>query len=191
MPCLFVKCILVRVSREAFIECKIIQTSVSQSICTFNTTLAASDGVHFRMMLSSRGMFTKYAPSEITDVQQESLCCWRYKPFGLESNMATGSRRKLHNNLHNCSLYQTLLFFNDPGSSVSTVSGYGLDDRANEFRFPAGANDFSSSLCVQTGSGAHPASCTRGTGDPFPGVKARPGRDANHSPPSSAEVESE
>jgi hypothetical protein len=30
-----------------------------------------------------------------------------------------------------------------------------------------------------------------GTGDPFPGVKARPGRDADHSPPSSAEVENE
>jgi hypothetical protein len=31
--------------------------------------------------------------------------------------------------------------------------------------------DFSSSLCVQTSSGAHPASCTMGTGGPFPGVK--------------------
>jgi hypothetical protein len=28
-----------------------------------------------------------------------------------------------------------------------------------------------------------------GTGGPFPGGKARPGRDADHSPPSSAEVE--
>jgi hypothetical protein len=42
-------------------------------------------------------------------------------------------------------------------------------------------------LCfVQTGSGAHPASCTMGTGG-----KARPGRDADHSPPSSAEVKKE
>jgi hypothetical protein len=30
-----------------------------------------------------------------------------------------------------------------------------------------------------------------GTGGPFPGAKARPGRDADHSPPSSAEVENE
>jgi hypothetical protein len=30
-----------------------------------------------------------------------------------------------------------------------------------------------------------------GTGDPFPGGKARPGRDADHSPPSSAEVVNE
>jgi hypothetical protein len=42
--------------------------------------------------------------------------------------------------------------------------------------------DFSSSLCDQTGSGAHPASCTMGTGGPFPGAKAWPGRDADHSP---------
>jgi hypothetical protein len=69
------------------------------------------------------------------------------------------------------------------------VSGYGLDDWAIEVRSPAGAKDFSSNLCVQTGSGAHPDSCTMGTGDPFPGGKARPGRDADHSPPSSAEVE--
>jgi len=30
-----------------------------------------------------------------------------------------------------------------------------------------------------------------GTGGPFPGGKARPGRDADHSPPSSAEVMNE
>jgi hypothetical protein len=47
---------------------------------------------------------------------------------------------------------------------------------------------FSSNPCVQTGSGAHPGSCTMGTGGPFTGAKARPGRDAGHSPPSSAVV---
>jgi hypothetical protein len=31
--------------------------------------------------------------------------------------------------------------------------------------------DFSSSFCAQTGSGAHPASCTMGTGGPFSWVK--------------------
>jgi hypothetical protein len=55
-------------------------------------------------------------------------------------------------------------------------------------RSPAGAEDFSSSLSVQTGSGAHPASCTMATGGPFPGGKARAGRDADHSPLSSAEI---
>jgi hypothetical protein len=76
-------------------------------------------------------------------------------------------------------------------SSGSIVSDYGLDDWAIGVRFPAGAEDFSSIICVQTGYGAHPASCTMGTGDPFPSGKARPGRDADDSPPSSAEVVNE
>jgi hypothetical protein len=76
-------------------------------------------------------------------------------------------------------------------SSGSIVSDYGLDDRAIGVRSPAGAKDFPSNLCVQTRSGAHPASCTMGTGGPFRGGKARPGRDADHSPPSSAEVVNE
>jgi hypothetical protein len=81
------------------------------------------------------------------------------------------------------------------------VSDYGLDDRAIGVRSPAGAKNFFSILCVQTGSGAHPASYSMGTGGPFPGGpfpggpfpggKARPGRDADHSPPSSAEVVNE
>jgi hypothetical protein len=60
-------------------------------------------------------------------------------------------------------------------SSGSTVADYGLDDRAIGVRFPAGTKDFSASLCVQTGSGAHPASCTMGTGGPFPGGKSAAG----------------
>jgi hypothetical protein len=67
-------------------------------------------------------------------------------------------------------------------SSGSIVSDYGLDDRAIGVRSPAGSEDFSSILCVQTGSGAHPTSCKMGTGGPFPGGKARPGRDADQSP---------
>jgi hypothetical protein len=51
--------------------------------------------------------------------------------------------------------------------------------------------DFSSNLYVHTGSGAHPASCPVGTWGPFPGGKGRTGRDADHSPPSSAEVMNE
>jgi hypothetical protein len=79
----------------------------------------------------------------------------------------------------------------EPGSSVSIVYGYGLDARAIEVRSPEEAKGFSSSLCDQTGSGAHPASCTMGNGDPFTEAKARPGRDADHSPPSSTEVKNE
>jgi hypothetical protein len=62
------------------------------------------------------------------------------------------------------------------------MSGYGLDNRAIEVRSPAGADNFSSSLCVQTGSGSHSAFWTMGTGGFFPGVKSPPGRDADHSP---------
>jgi hypothetical protein len=39
--------------------------------------------------------------------------------------------------------------FRSLGSSVSIVSGYGLDNRTIEVRSPAGAKKFSSSLCVQ------------------------------------------
>jgi hypothetical protein len=78
------------------------------------------------------------------------------------------------------------------GSSVTIVSGYWLDNREIEVRSLAEAKGiFPCNLCVQTGSGAHPASCTMGTGDPFPGAKARPGRDTDHSSPSSVEVENE
>jgi hypothetical protein len=56
-------------------------------------------------------------------------------------------------------------------SSGSIVSDYGLDDQTIEVRSPAASKDFSSNLCVQTGSGAHPASCTMGTGILSPGVK--------------------
>jgi hypothetical protein len=48
---------------------------------------------------------------------------------------------------------------------------------------PAGEEGYTSILCIQTNSGAHPASYpmdTRG--------KARLGHDTDHSPPSSAKV---
>jgi hypothetical protein len=76
-------------------------------------------------------------------------------------------------------------------SSGSIVSDYGLDVRGIGVRSPAGAKDFSSNLCVQTVSGAHPASYPMGTWGPFPGGIARPGRDADRSPPSSTEVVNE
>jgi hypothetical protein len=68
------------------------------------------------------------------------------------------------------------------GSPVSSLT----TDWTAGVRSPTEAEDFSSNLCVQTGSGAHPASYTMGTGG-----KARPGRDADHSPPSSVGVNKE
>jgi hypothetical protein len=66
-----------------------------------------------------------------------------------------------------------------------------ITDWAIWVRSPVETKDFSSNLCVQTGSEAHPASCTMGTVCRFSGGKARPGRDADHSPPSNAEVVNE
>jgi len=45
-------------------------------------------------------------------------------------------------------------------------------------------------LSFQTGPGAHPASCKMGIGV-FSGGNVRPGRAADHSPPSSAAVTEE
>jgi hypothetical protein len=55
-------------------------------------------------------------------------------------------------------------------------------------RSPAEAKDFSSNLCVQASSGAHPASLYNGYRGLFRGAKARLGRDADRSPASSAEA---
>jgi hypothetical protein len=72
-------------------------------------------------------------------------------------------------------------------SSVGIALGYGLDDQSSRVRFLAGAGNFSLHHRLQNSSGAHPASYPMGTRNSFPGVK-RPGRESDHSPPSSAEV---
>jgi hypothetical protein len=69
-------------------------------------------------------------------------------------------------------------------SSVGRALGYGLKTGV---RFAAGDENFSLRHCVLTGSGAHPASYPMGTGVFSPEVK-RPGREADLSPPPSAEV---
>jgi hypothetical protein len=58
----------------------------------------------------------------------------------------------------------------------SLGSVYWLDDRAIQVWSPAETKKFSSNLCVQTGSGAHLASCPMCTVG-----KARTGRDSDHS----------
>jgi hypothetical protein len=82
-----------------------------------------------------------------------------------------------------------ILTFRSRGTSVSIMSGYGLDDSAIEVRSLAEAREATS--CVRASSGAHPASCTMGTGGHFPWGKERPGRDADHSYPSSVGVVNE
>jgi hypothetical protein len=68
-----------------------------------------------------------------------------------------------------------------PGSSVAIPTE--LRAGRSGDRIPVGAIFFAP---VQTGPGAHPASCTMGTGS-FPGLK-RLGRGADHAHPSCAEV---
>jgi hypothetical protein len=67
-------------------------------------------------------------------------------------------------------------------SSVGIALGYGLNDRSSRVRFPAGAGNFSLHHLVQNGTGAHTASYPMGTRGCSPGGKA------DHSSPSSAEV---
>jgi hypothetical protein len=62
-----------------------------------------------------------------------------------------------------------------PDSSVGIAACYGLEGPGIESRWGARF-----SAPVPTGPGAHPASCTMGTGF-FPGVK-RPGRGVDHPP---------
>jgi hypothetical protein len=83
---------------------------------------------------------------------------------------------------------------NEGGAGVAqSVSCLAMDWTTGLSRFhPRQRQEiFPVASCVQTGSGAHPASCTMATGGPFRGAKARPGRDPNHSLRSSAEVMNE
>ena len=68
-----------------------------------------------------------------------------------------------------------------PGSSVGIATELRAGRSGIESRW---GRDFPP---IQTGPGAHPASCKMGTGY-FPGVKCRPGRAGDHSPPPSAVV---
>jgi hypothetical protein len=74
------------------------------------------------------------------------------------------------------------------GSSISIVTGSGLGDQHSVPN--RGGGFFLYPLC-SADSGAHPASYTVGTGGSYPRGKARPGRDADHSPTSSAEFKKE
>jgi hypothetical protein len=72
-------------------------------------------------------------------------------------------------------------------SSVGIALGYGLDDRSSRVRFPAGAGNFSLHHASRTALGPTQPPIQWVPGALSLGVK-RPGREAHHSPPSSAEV---
>jgi hypothetical protein len=109
----------------------------------------------------------------------------QYVCFGISQGHVCMLKR-VYASYTKCSLVCPVL---SRGSSVSIASDYGLDDQGS---IPdGGKNYFPSSLCVQTGSGGPPSLLSNGYWGTFPGGKARPGRDAGHSPPSSAEVVNE
>jgi hypothetical protein len=75
-------------------------------------------------------------------------------------------------------------------SSISIVTGYGLSDRDS---IPGRGRNIHLRHSAQTGSEAHPASHPMGTGSSFPRIKRQVCVcvcvcEADHSPPSSAEV---
>ena len=72
-----------------------------------------------------------------------------------------------------------MIYIGSRDISVGIATRYGMDGPGIESR---GERDF-----PHLSRPAHPASCTMGTGS-FPGVKSRPGRDTDPSPPSSAVV---
>jgi hypothetical protein len=63
-----------------------------------------------------------------------------------------------------------------------------LDDWGVGIRVMVREQEFSLHHVVQTGSEAHPASYPMGTGGSFHGGVKRPGIEADHSPPASADV---
>jgi hypothetical protein len=75
----------------------------------------------------------------------------------------------------------------DKAEVIPVLLGYRVDDRSSRVRFPAGAVNFFLHHRVQNGSGAHPASYPMGARALSLGVK-RPGRETDHSPPSTDEV---
>jgi hypothetical protein len=82
-------------------------------------------------------------------------------------------------------LYRHLVFDVNSRSRVRSIvvtTSNGLDGQQMQ--------DFSLLHNVQTGSGAHPASYPMGTGATSPELK-RSGREADHYPPSSADIKNE
>jgi hypothetical protein len=71
-------------------------------------------------------------------------------------------------------------------SAVGIAIGYWLGDREVEVRVPVGSRIFASSYRSDRLWGP-PNLLYNGTGSSFPRVK-RPGREADHSPPTSADV---
>jgi hypothetical protein len=124
--------------------------------------------IHFNIILRS----TPRSPKRYTSLK---IFQWTFRVPRASHRLWFSHRRR----------FRGIKIIKSRHSSVGIALGYGLDDQGSRVRFPAGAGNFSLHHRVQNGSGAHPPSYPRGT--PSLGVK-RPGHEADHSPPSSAEV---
>jgi hypothetical protein len=122
--------------------------------------------------------------------------------FGLKKDEVTGGWRKLHEELHK--LYSSPSIIKMIKSKRMRWTGHvaRIGEKRNAYRILVGnaegrtlsrrwtdniKMEFSLLQIVQTGSGVHPNSYPMGTGGSIPGVR-RPGREVDHSPPTSAEV---
>jgi hypothetical protein len=84
-------------------------------------------------------------------------------------------------------IFHQLLSHQNRDSSVGIALGYGLDDRGSMVRFPARLEIFLFTTAFRTALGPTQLPIQWVPGALPLGVK-RPGREADHSPPSSAEV---
>jgi hypothetical protein len=126
------------------------------------------------ILLSSAEVFCERSRNKVSG-EGKMLCVWTGKwarCFQLTRNSS-----------HSCFLNSACTNdYKEPGSAVGIATGYGLEDGPvveSEFRW---GQEFSLLHVVHTGSGAHLASCTVGTGGSSSGGKAE------HSPQTTAEV---
>ena len=129
-----------------------------------------------------------HSPPSSVEVENE----WSYTSISLHAFMARTVKtspaplvrvgRPATSDVHVCQSVQTYSEGGGRDSSVGIATRYRLDGPGIESRWEA-----KFSAHVQTGTGAHPASYTMGTGS-FQGVK-RPERGVDHPPTFKAEVE--
>jgi hypothetical protein len=92
-----------------------------------------------------------------------------------------------HLHRHHAKEHVFLYLYKSRDRSVGTALGYGLDDRGSRVRFPAGAGNFFFTTVSRTTLGPTQPPIQFAAGALSLRVK-RPGREADHSPPSSTEV---
>jgi hypothetical protein len=111
--------------------------------------------------------------------------------FKADRTNVSGHKPESFPEIKNCDsteiFFGTYIQLKSRNNSVGIALSYGMDDRGFGVRFPTGAGNVSLHHRVQNGSETHPAPIQRVPGALSLGVK-RPGRETDHSPPSSAEI---